>query len=381
MSSKDRAGIRVEGQKMEVLGRLTSAVIHDLNNLLTVIGLNAALIEGGELSPEDVISAAEKISEASRHSAELTRKVLNFARKSRAESEPMQPDEVVEGLLRMLSPLIARRVAVRVNPGCGAWIHGDRSAIELAVMNLVLNAADAMPGGGEIVITTSLREAPEGLRGCAPGTYAQISVADAGEGIDPSIGDSIFEPFFTTKAHGTGMGLSIVSHVASTHGGTVEFDSRPGEGSEFRLLVPVAAPPDAVDCDRIPGTPQMARRRGTALLVEDDGAIRGLTRRLLERQFERVLDAPTAEDALEVWTSERGGIDLLLTDLMLPGEMSGRALALRLLEENSNLPVLYMSGYGSSWDDRSFLTESNFLAKPFPPDALERAVSGVLPAG
>lgn len=367
---------------MEVLGRLTSAVVHDLNNLLTVIGLNAALIEGGDMSPEDVISAAEKISEASRHSAELTRKVLNFARKSRAESEPMQPDEMVEGMLRMLSPLIARRVAVRVFPGCGAWIHGDRSAIELAVMNLVLNAADAMPGGGEIVITTTLREVQEGGTGCVPGTYAQVSVADAGEGIDPALGDSIFEPFFTTKDHGTGMGLSIVSHVARAHGGTVEFDSRPGEGSEFRLLFPVSAPPDAMDHGEAAQAPRTdLRRGGTVLLVEDDGAIRGLTRQLLERHFARVLDAPTAEEAMTIWSAEKGAIDLLLTDLMLPGEMSGRALALRLLEEKPTLPVLYMSGYGSSWDDRSFLTETNFLSKPFPPEALGRAVNGVLSTG
>lgn len=378
MDSKERSGIRVEGQKMEVLGRLTSAVIHDLNNLLTVIGLNAALIECGELTSDEAISAAEKISEASRHCAELTRKVLNFARKNREEPEPMQPDEVIEGMLRMLSPLIARRVAVRMKPGSGGWIHGDRSAIELAVMNLVLNAVDAMPLGGEIAITTRLCAVDGGDAGCPPGKYVQIVVTDQGDGIAPEIGKSIFEPFFTTKDHGTGMGLSTVHHVAEKHGGKVEFDSRMGEGSEFRLLIPLADPPDGQgDPSEAAQGVRPPRRRGTVLLVEDDAAIRALTVRLLDRHFERVLDAPTAEEGLDIWRSERGAVDLLLTDLILPGAMSGRDLAIEVLRDEPALPVLYMSGYGSSWDDRSFLTDANFLPKPFPPELLKEAIETV----
>lgn len=376
MDSMKRAGFRVESQKMEVLGRLTSSVIHDLNNLLTVIGLNAGLIETGDLGKDEMITSAQKILDASRHSADLTRKILNFARRHSEEPEAIHPGEMIDGMLRMLSPLIARKISVRVEPKCESWIHGNRNDIELAVMNLVLNAVDAMPNGGEIVISTELRRDDESGR-----ALVAISVSDEGEGISPEISGAIFDPFFTTKGAGTGMGLSIVDHVAKKNHGRVEFESRPGAGSEFRILFPESTPLADEEEAGASSQPPTGRRRGTVLLVEDDNAIRQLTSRLLATQFKRVLDAPTAEDALEIWNDEAGTIDLLLTDLVLPGAKSGRDLALELRETDPDLPVLYMSGFGSSWKDRSFLTEFNFLPKPFPRDALERAIEKVLDGG
>jgi len=364
---------------MEVIGRLASAVIHDLNNLLTVIQLNASLIESGEGVPEDVREAAKKIDEAAQRSADLTRKVLNFARRRPDETEALRLNDVVLGLTRLLEPVIAKRAEIRIDAGVkDLWVRGNQGALEQAVMNLVLNAVDAMPTGGVVEITC--REEilfEESGNGILPGDYAVVAVKDNGTGIDPENEPMLFEPFFTTKEFGTGMGLAIVKHVAEMHEGGVEFDTRPGGGTEFRLLIPCAQAP-AADVQ----APVVAKveplRSAAILLVEDDTNIRDLVRMLLTQVGMKVIEAGSGEAALQLWREHRDEVDLLFTDLVLPGEYSGRDLVLAILKERPDLPVLYTSGNVTMWENRTFLNDSNFLPKPFPPVALHDAVRNAL---
>jgi CheY-like chemotaxis protein len=369
----------LHAQKMEVLGRLASSVIHDLNNLLTVIQLNAALIEGGDLPPSEAALVARKISDASRRSADLTRKVLNFARRQPEEAKAVELGEMIDGLGRMLDSLVARRMVIEIARGAApAWVLGNRGALEQALMNLVLNAVDAMPNGGRVAIAYSVRDVRSGeVAGCAAGRHAVIEVADAGAGIPVEARGRLFEPFFTTKALGTGMGLAIVDRVARLHRGAVTFESVSGRGTTFRLWLPwieapegekVAAPAETL-------APVQAR---TVLLVEDDVGIRELGRYLLEKMGLRVLAAGTGPEALELWEKHRDEVSLLFTDLVLAGGLSGRDVALRVLADRPQLPVIYTSGYSSAWSDHSIFTQSNFLPKPFPPTALQNMVKAAL---
>jgi nitrogen-specific signal transduction histidine kinase/CheY-like chemotaxis protein len=379
VNSPERHEMPLHAQKMEVLGRLASSVIHDLNNLLTVIQLNAALIEEGDLDPKEASAVAQKISDASRRSADLTRKVLNFARRQPEESKPVELGEMIDGLGRMLDSLVARRVEIVIGRGAApVWVRGNRGALEQALMNLVLNAVDAMADGGKVSIVHSARDIRYGeLTGCPAGRYALIEVIDNGAGIPPDVRDKIFEPFFTTKDFGTGMGLAIVDRVARLHRGTVTFESAPGRGTTFRLWLPwIAAPTEekTVAKAEVPA-PVHARM---VLLVEDDVGIRELARYLLEKMGLRVLAAGTGPEALELWEKHRNEVNLLFTDLVLAGGLSGRDVALRLLAERPSLPVIYTSGYSSAWSDHSIFTENNFLPKPFPPTALQNMVKAAL---
>ncbi len=364
---------------MEVLGRLASAVIHDLNNLLTVIQLNAALIESGGFEPDEVGPAAMKIGEASQRAAELTRKVLRFARREPEESRDLKVGELLDGLVRLLDPLIARRVEVEIINGPGeSWVCGNRSAIEQAILNLVLNAVDAMPSGGTVTLSCTEEELGAGeVADCAAGKYVVVRVTDRGVGIPLEDRDKVFVPFFTNKSTGTGMGLSIVQRVAELHRGAVEFDTEIGRGTEFRIWLPAAETPLA---ETEPGGDSLKPEllSGTVLLVEDDAGIRSLTRHLLEADGLRVLVAATGEEALEIWRARGGEIDLLFTDLVLPGELSGRDVALEILKDRPALPVLYTSGYSSAWGEESFFSAANFLAKPFVPEELRRAITAAL---
>jgi CheY-like chemotaxis protein/two-component sensor histidine kinase len=369
----------LQAQKMEVIGRLASAVIHDLNNLLTVIQLNASLVETGELDKEETIESARQIGEAAKRSADLTRKVLNFARRQADEIRTVSLDEIIGGLERLLEPLIAHRVRIEIISahGCG-WVRGDRSAIEQAVMNLVLNAVESMQDGGTVTISCSSKELPaEKAPASAAGRYVVVAVGDSGEGIPAENQEQIFEPFYTTKHSGTGMGLAIVSRVARLHGGTVDFTSEVGRGTEFRLILPESGPPEDEQAT-VGGTMNEATGDHTVLLVEDDPGILDLTRRLLESDGLHVLTAASGEEAMDIWKTHSDEVDLLFTDIVLPGALSGREVAQAILEEKPGLPILYTSGYSNAWEERPIFQEANFLAKPFSPQALQTAVKSAL---
>lgn len=374
----ESGGVPLEAQKMEVIGRLASAMIHDLNNLLTVIQLNASLIESGGFAPDEIGPAAGQISEASQRAADLTRKVLSFARRQSNEWQTLTVADLLDGLVRLLEPLVARRVDIEIlDAGRGCWVRGDRNAIEQAVLNLVLNAVDSMPSGGKVTLACRSRElAGDEIPGCAAGRYAVISVKDTGCGIAPEDQARIFEPFFTRKATGTGMGLAIVRRVATSLHGAITLESQPNHGTEFFLWIPRSDPPPAAAHDA--AAFEAGPLSGTLLLVEDDPGIRTLTQQLLTATGFSVLAARDGEEALELWVAHREEIILLFTDLVLPGDLTGRDVALRILAERPGLPVVYTSGFSSAWSDRSFFNESNFLPKPFHPEELRRAIAAAL---
>jgi CheY-like chemotaxis protein len=377
--ANESGGVPLEAQKMEVIGRLASAMIHDLNNLLTVIQLNASLIESGGFEPDEIPAAAGKISEASQRAADLTRKVLGFARRQSEEAQALTMADLLDGLVRLLEPLVAKRVEIEiVGGGEDCWVRGDRNAIEQAVLNLVLNAVDAMPTGGTVTLGCRSRTLAEGeMAGCAAGEYAVVSVKDTGCGISPQDRERVFDPFFTSKATGTGMGLSIVRRVASSLHGAASFESEPGRGTEFFLWIPRVAPP-ALPVAAAAGSAAAKALEGTVLLVEDDPGIRALAQQLLEVNGLEVLSAATGEDALALWKDHGPEINLLFTDLVLPGSLTGRDVAVKILAERPDLPVLYTSGFSSAWSDRSFFNETNFLPKPFHPAELRRAIAVAL---
>jgi CheY-like chemotaxis protein len=298
----------------------------------------------------------------------LTRKVLNFARNKADEISNVNLHDLVTDLSRLLEPLVARRAVIVIAPAPRPLlVRGNRSAIEQAIMNLVLNAVDAMPSGGRVRIAFPVREAVSGAK------YAGLSVTDEGAGIASEDRGRVFEPFFTTKNHGTGMGLAIVDRIAKSHGGMVDFDSDLGRGTQFRLWLPEAIS-QAAEKAASPASLGVSIAGRTVLLVEDDPGILALTRYLLEADGLRVICATTAEEALAAFEKNREKVALLFTDIVLPGEMSGRDLALKILAENPALPVLYTSGYSNLGSDQSYLTTENFLPKPFPPGTMRNAV-------
>jgi len=373
MSTPARAAI--QSQRLEIVGRLSSAVIHDLNNLLTVIQLNSALIEGGGLTEAEISSGAEQIGLACKQASHLTRKVLNLARRRAEEDRPVAIDTLVTDLGRLFEAFVAKKAAVRIEKPAGPlWVHGNAGEIEQMLMNLVLNAIDAMPDGGEIVI------------GCDATTIGgasmvELHVRDEGVGILPEVRARMLEPFFTTKEGegGTGMGLYIVDQIVRRHGGSIEFEAAPVRGTLVRIFLPGSTRPAET-----PVLPEVAARETpetrTILLVEDDPGILHLTRFVLARAGYRVLDAETGEEALKVWTAHRDEVQLLLTDLVLPGKLSGRDIVLTVLAQKPGLPVLYTSGYAAAWDDHAFFNEAHFIPKPFHPDALLAKVAAALSA-
>jgi CheY-like chemotaxis protein len=356
---------------MEMVGRLSSSVIHDLNNLLTVIQLNSALIEGGGLDEAEIMGRATQIGQACRQSSQLTRKVLDLARRRSVEDRPVNVNALVNDLARLFEAFVAKKATVRVNVAeAPLWVWGSASDVEQMLMNLVLNAIDAMPEGGVITI------------GCQPAAgngaaMVEITVRDEGCGIPVALRQRVLEPFFTTRENegGTGMGLYIVDQIVQRMRGSLGFEAAPGAGTIVRICLPACAEEETPA--QVNGTAPVPRETRTILLVEDDESIRNLTRFILTRAGYVVDAAETGEEAIELWSQRRREIDLVLSDLVLPG-ISGRDVVMTVLAQRPEVAVLYMSGFATAWDDESLFNEAHFIAKPFHPDALLAKVAAVL---
>ena len=377
----------LQSQKMEAVGRLAGGVAHDFNNLLTAIDGNNDLaldmIATGEIgSLKDVLG---EVTAATRRAASLTGQLLSFSRRQIVTAERVDVNAAVVGLERMLHRLIGEDVRLDTHLDA-AEPHAlvDRGQLDQVVLNLVINARDAMPRGGTITIATAAsvadaRSAPGGpsLR---PGAYARISVADTGEGIPGTVLPNIFEPFFTTKARdkGTGLGLATVYGIVNQAGGGVAVQTTPGRGSTFEVYFP------AVEASASASGPSAAAPRArdgteSVLLVEDDLSVRRLARRSLERRGYRVIEALSARHAVELAETHPDRIDLLLTDVVMP-DLNGREVADAVRATRADVRVLFMSGYA---DDarvhQGVLAERlHFLPKPFTPHTLAAKVRSVL---
>lgn len=375
-----------QSQKMEAVGQLAGGVAHDLNNILTVVQIQLDLLKiGTPLEPAQMESILD-IEKASRRAADLTRQLLMFGRRSAALKANLDLNAVVTNITKMIQRILGEDIGIHISYAPRPLpVHADAGMMEQVLMNLAVNSRDAMPQGGRLVIETSVVELDEFAAAqrpqARPGRFACLSVSDTGRGISPEILPRIFEPFFTTKdvGKGTGLGLATVFGIAQQHNGWINAYSEVGNGSTFRLYLPLltAAPNAEVEVQ-----PAGNVRGGneTILLVEDEQSLRVLTREVLTRLGYRVLEATTGLTALDVWKEHRQEIRLLLTDLVMPDGISGRDLAKQLGEADPQLKVIYTSGYSRDIAGHNFPLQDgiNFLSKPFQAAKLAQTVRNCL---
>jgi signal transduction histidine kinase len=377
-----------QAQKMESVGRLAGGIAHDFNNLLTIIAGYSQL--GLELvSPKDPVAGhLGEIKRAADRAAELTRQLLAFSRRQVLSFQVINLNAIVTGMDRMLRRLIGEDVELetRLAPGLGR-VKADPGQIEQVIMNLAINARDAMPWGGKLTLETRNVELDEKYAAShasvKPGPYVLLAVSDSGAGMDKEVLEHIFEPFFTTKEQGkgTGLGLAMVYGTIKQCGGFIWVYSEKGKGATFKIYLPLVEEGEegeatqAVEERPLTGTE-------TILLVEDETGVRGLAEQVLADYGYRVLAASRGEEALRLAAQSDGPLHLLLTDVVMPG-MSGRELAERLHPSKPGLKVLYMSGYTDEAIVRHGVLEEGveFLQKPFTPQALARKVRQVLDGG
>jgi len=373
-----------QAQKMEAIGRLAGGVAHDFNNVLTAIfGYVDILRE--EIPPD---SAAQQdlaeVRKASERAASLTKQLLAFSRQQVLEPVVLKPNALVEDFEKMLRRLIGEDVELRLSLAEGAGnVRADPGQLQQVLMNLVVNARDAMPTGGKLIIETANAELSEQYaelhQPVVPGGYVMLAVSDTGSGMTPEIRGRIFEPFFTTKekGKGTGLGLSTVYGIVKQSGGYVWVYSEVGRGTSFKIYLPrVDAPAEEL---QLPRTPDSVAGTDTILLAEDDPMLRPLAKSLLEKLGYTVIDAENTATALEAAANHAGPIHLLVADVVMPGA-SGRELARQLEKTRPQTKVLYVSGYTDDAIVHHGMLEPglNFLQKPFTPAALARKVREVL---
>jgi two-component system, cell cycle sensor histidine kinase and response regulator CckA len=369
---------------MEAVGQLAGGVAHDFNNLLTVIIANAGLaletVASGH-SPEEEL---QEIVRASERAAALTRQLLAFSRKQVLQPCLLDLKQVITGIAPMLERLIGEDIEIVtiLAPNLG-MMRADPGQLEQVLVNLAVNARDAMPDGGvlslraeNVVVRPGERSVPERV---PAGTYVLLTVADTGCGMPPEVRDRVFEPFFTTKpsGRGTGLGLPTVYGIVEQSGGMIWLDTAPGQGTAFSMCFPLVGECQLPETDAA-NDGAVPRGAETVLLVEDETGVRLLARKILERQGYAVLDAANGPDALALVAAHDTPIHLLVTDMVMP-ELNGRELARRLLAVKPTLRVIYMSGYTDDEIIRRGLEPNNrFVEKPFTSETLAHAVRAAL---
>jgi two-component system cell cycle sensor histidine kinase/response regulator CckA len=372
-----------QAQKMEAVGRLAGGIAHDFNNLLTAIKGNVelALLE---LSPSNPLRAElEQAQQAADTAASLTRQLLSFSRQHAIEPQVISPAGVITGVGALLQRLLGSdlELTTRFDPALG-HVRLDRAHLEQILVNLAVNARDAMPRGGRVAIegeNVTLHEThPLRPSYLATGEYVLLVVRDTGSGMDADTQLHVFEPFFTTKKQGTGLGLFTVYGIVRQNGGCVSLESVPGEGTTFRILFPRVQAAARGEVSE-PVRPQLPGGAETILLVEDEPPVRMLTHRLLQRLGYRVLVAADGEEALSLSAAHPDGIDLLLTDMTMP-RISGRELATRLAEARPGLRIVFMSGYTEEGLPPGNIGTSPtpFVQKPFTLSVLAKTLREVL---
>ena len=371
-----------QSQKMEAIGRLSGGIAHDFNNLLSVIiGYADELEDQGGTDKQR--RYAEQIKKAGQRAASLTRQLLAFSRQQVLQPRILELNGTIADLSKMLRRLIGEdmEVMLALDPAL-ARVKVDQSQMEQVIMNLVVNARDAMPEGGRLTITTKntqltkkhIAEIPY----LQPGSYVELSVADTGAGMDSATQARIFEPFFTTKekGKGTGLGLSTVYGVVKQSGGYIFVSSGVGKGTTFTIFLPqVTEAIQAVDPE--PQSAQIVNVPITILLVEDEDSVRDLTSEWLARRGYRVLSASNGSEALEIARNSKHSVQLLLTDVVLPG-MSGASLGKTLSAKLPALQVIYMTGYSEFQSYGHELPQNRVLQKPLTKETLLREVGEVL---
>ncbi len=382
----------LQSQKMESLGRLAGGVAHDFNNLLTVIRGYADVISWGLGEEDPRLGEVREIRRAADRATSLTRQLLAVSRRQVLVPREVDLNSLVQEMERMLRRVIGEHITIVTVPGPDlGWVRADAGQLEQVLLNLAVNARDAMPSGGTLTIETGRlllapgREEPW-THGVTPGDYVVLRVSDTGIGMDRKLQGKIFEPFFTTKpaGEGTGLGLSTVYGIVQQSSGAITVESEPGLGTSFRVFLPRSEARDGSLREPAPDRPPAptGRPRAAVLLVEDDDGVRQLTIRMLEQYGFGVVEARSGAEALALLDGGGARVDAIVSDVVMPG-MSGRELAGRLRLRRSELPVLFLSGYTGDevLDELHSHPRQAFLQKPFSPDALVAALEELLTPG
>jgi signal transduction histidine kinase len=371
-----------QAQKMEAIGQLAAGVAHDFNNLLTVIQGHTSLLQTRLPPDADAGKSLARIALAADRATNLVKQLLTLSRKQILQPQLLDLNDVINNVSKMLHRVLGEDIALvaRNTPGLPA-VHADGGMIEQILMNLAVNARDAMPRGGQLTIATeAITFKPADCRQrsqATPGLFVCLSVTDTGCGIDPAIVSRIFDPFFSTKepGKGTGLGLTTVYSIVQQHRGRIEVQSELGRGTTFQIFFPAfAKKPQPTAAPTAPT--EAARGTETILVVEDEAVVRDLAVEILACHGYHVLTAASGVQALEVWAKHCAEIDLLLTDMVMPGGIYGPELAERLRQQNPALSVIYSSGYspGIAGKDLTLMAGFNFLPKPYQPASLAALV-------
>jgi two-component system, cell cycle sensor histidine kinase and response regulator CckA len=373
-----------QAQKFEAIGQLAGGVAHDFNNVVgAILGWAELGYEENRGNPREA-GRYSRIREQAERAAALTRELLAFARRQVLQPRAMDLNTVTSGLTSFLDKVIGRDIELKVLTGPLDPIKGDPTQLEQVLMNLCLNARDAMPGGGRMVVETEMVELDDSYcrfyPGATPGRYAVLSVSDTGTGMDSETRERIFEPFFTTKPRGkgSGMGLAMAYGIVKQHGGVIHVYSEPGQGSLFRVYLPVAEETKAENTSGKAPVSSLAEMRGTEtiLVADDHEAIREMARQTLVGLGYRVLSACDGVEALRL--CEREAPALAILDVIMPN-MGGVVAAEKLLARHGRLPILFTSGYSQDSDNVAMTAnQGQYLQKPYSPTALARMVRAIL---
>jgi two-component system cell cycle sensor histidine kinase/response regulator CckA len=369
-----------QGQKMEAIGRLAGGIAHDFNNLLgVIIGYGDLVLEQAGVD-NPLLKPVEQIRKAADRASVLTRQLLAFSRQQVLEMKVLNLNEVVAEMANMLPRLLGEDIHLEtiLDPALGQ-VKADQGQIEQVIMNLAVNARDAMPGGGRLLIQTRNAQLQEGFAykqpAMVPGEYVMILVKDTGMGMDAQTQAHIFEPFFTTKERGkgTGLGLATVYGFVKQSGGYVWVNSEPGMGTTFTIYLPQVS--ETVEQNGTSAeTAAPSRGAGIILLVEDEEMLRTLARSILEQSGYTVLEACDGMEAVDIAREHKGPIHLLLTDMVMPG-MNGRAVAERVSRLHPDIAVVYMSGYTGFSAEEAASLDAAIISKPFTRDTLLQKLS------
>jgi signal transduction histidine kinase/CheY-like chemotaxis protein len=369
--------------KMEAVGQLAAGVAHDFNNILTIIQGHADLLLQSRPLPPQTEKSLRQIWSAADRAGKLIQQLLMFSRKQVLQPRYVDLNEIISNVSPMLQRMLGEHITFQFVPVPNLpAIYADVGMIEQVLVNLSINARDAMPNGGRLAVSA----APRVLEPVAcvvnpearPGHFVCLSVSDTGGGMDNATLSHLFEPFFTTKeiGKGAGLGLATVYGIVKQHQGWIIVESKPGAGSTFTIFLPCVSKPAEVPAPQNQSPLPSATGTETLLVVEDEASLRELVVRILELSGYRIFQATNGVEALQVWEQHKDEIDLLLTDMVMPEGISGRQLADRLQKEDPALKVIYTSGYspGMAGKDIALLEGFNFLAKPYPPSRLTQVV-------
>ncbi len=389
-TEKERQNLEAQlrqSQKMEAVGQLSGGIAHDFNNILTVIQGNASLLQSLDLQPAEIRDCSNQIARAGERAASLTRQLLMFARKQQMQPVRLDLNETVAQMTKMLQRILGEDISLHSEYAPALpLVNADVGMIEQIILNLAVNARDAMPDGGRLSIRTTVEnfQPAAGLKNTAAELRVCLAVTDTGTGIAPEILSRIFEPFFTTKevGKGTGLGLATVYGIVQQHRADITVHSELGKGTTFNVHFPIVALASEIKTEFHPKSP-LPWGDETILLVEDEFPLRTFVSDLLQRCGYTVLEAESGPTALKIWNKKRDDIRLVFTDVIMPENLNGIELGQRLLADNPALKIIYTSGYTGNLEGRhNMLTEGvNFIRKPFKPEAIAAIIRKNLDGG